>query len=294
MEIRRNDHGKGKLWTLTCISRDDGFRVASVLIMGEKECVIVDTQWTLSNAHRVLAEILAHGKKLKAIFCTHGHPDHYFGTEVFTDAFPDAKVYALEDDIKVIDEQFLPKLDHWLSEIGEGNVPLRAIDFLPYEEGVLDLDGNKITVLDKMWGDLKYNSAVWIESIKTVICSDIVFNGAHPFTCEVTRAGRKHWIEDLEKIRALGADVIIPGHAKRGMSFDESGLDYTRDYVMKTDEVLDEVVARGNKDTGVFEFYYKMDTAFFDSKLKMSNEMNANVLLGDREWNDLWNEDMDE
>jgi hypothetical protein len=59
MEIRRNDHGDGKLWTLTCISRDDGFRVASVIIVGKEEVVVIDTQWTLSNAHRVVAEILS-------------------------------------------------------------------------------------------------------------------------------------------------------------------------------------------------------------------------------------------
>jgi hypothetical protein len=37
-----------------------------------------------------------------------------------------------------------------------------------------------------------------------------------------------------------------------------------------------------------------MEFDFFDSELRKSNEMNANVLLGDREWNDMWNENLDE
>ncbi|MDR1572248.1 MAG: MBL fold metallo-hydrolase [Clostridiales Family XIII bacterium] len=293
MEIRRHVHGDGRLWTLTCIARDDGFRVASVIIVGKDEVVVVDTQWTLSNAHRVVAEIFSLNKRLKAIFCTHAHPDHYFGTQVFTDAFPGVPVYALEEDIPVIADQFLPKLDHWKAQIGDVNCADRPIEFTPYRDGCLDLDGSKIEVMPKVWGDLKYNSVVWVPSIKTVICSDVVFNGAHPFTCEVTRKGRKGWIQDLERIRGLGAEVIIPGHAKRDMPFDESGLDYTREYLIATDEELDAISARQGRG-GVFEFYYNMDKRFFDSKLKMSNEMNANVFLGGREWNDLWNEDMDE
>jgi glyoxylase-like metal-dependent hydrolase (beta-lactamase superfamily II) len=286
MEIRKHVHGEGKLWTLTCISRDDGFRVASVVIMGREEAVVIDTQWTLSNAHRVVAEILSANKKLKAIFCTHAHPDHYFGTQVFTDAFPGVPVYALEEDIPVIAEQFLPKLDHWKSEIGDIDCADRPIDFRPHKEGCLDLDGNKIEVMPHIWGDLKWNSVVWVPSIKTVICSDVVFSGAHPFTCEVSRKGRKRWIDDLEKIRALGAEVIIPGHAKRDQPFDETGLDYTRDYLIATDEELD-------KGLTAQEFFYNMEKRFFDSKLRKSNEMNSNVFLGGRVWNNLWNDDMD-
>ena len=294
MEIRKNYHGEDKLKTITCISRDDGFRVASVIVIGKEECIVIDTQWTLSNAHRVLAEILAENKKLKALFVTHAHPDHYFGTEVFTDAFPGTPVYALKEDIPVIADQFLPKLDHWQAEIGPIDTPQRDIEFTPYTEGCLDIDGFEIKVLDKMWGDLKYNSVVWIPSIKTVACSDIVFNGAHPFTCEVSAKGRRHWIEALETIRELGAEVIIPGHAKRDMRFDESGLDFTKEYLEATEKNLDEIQSNGENPYAAGEFYYRMDKQFFDSKLKKSNEMNSNVFLGGREWNDLWNEDMDE
>jgi glyoxylase-like metal-dependent hydrolase (beta-lactamase superfamily II) len=133
----------------------------------------------------------------------------------------------------------------------------------------------------KVWGDLKWNSKVYIPSIKTVICSDIVFNGAHPFTCEVSPRGHQKWLEEIESIRAMGADVIIPGHAKEGMPFDESGLDYTRDYLIATGEEL-----ANSKDK--YEFFYNMEVRFFDSKLRKSNEMNASVMLGDREWN--WND----
>jgi glyoxylase-like metal-dependent hydrolase (beta-lactamase superfamily II) len=281
MEIRNNYHGDGKLWTRTCISADSGFRVASVIIVGKEETVLVDAQWTLSNAHRVVAEILEIGKPLKYIFLSHAHPDHYFGTKVFQDAFPNVQTYMLPEDIPAIHEQFMPKLEHWQSDIGYLNCPSEEIELLPLDAGYLELDGERLEVKGKVWGDLKYNSRVWIPSIKTVICSDIVFNKAHPFTCEVSPAGRKKWLEEIEEIRALGADVIIPGHAREGVPFDESGLNYTRDYLIATDEEI-----ANSKDK--YEFFYNMETRFFDSKLRRSNEMNASVIMGDRvwEWND--------
>lgn len=298
MEIRENWHGQDKLWTLACVSNDDGFRVTSVLVMGKEEAVVFDTQWTLSNAHRVVAELYEHCKKPKALYLSHGHPDHYFGTQVFLEAFPGTPVYALADDIKVIEEQFLPKLDHWKEEIGAFNCPSKPIPIKPYEKGCLDLDGFELEVIPNIWGDLKYNSVLWIPSIKTVCCSDVVFNMAHPFTCELSDAGRAHWIEDIEKIRALGAEVVIPGHTMPGLGFDERALDFTSDYVKKTIEALEaerKAVKEGvSGDLAAKEFYYELDNYSFTAVLKRSNEMNANVFLAGREWNDLWNDNMDE
>jgi len=298
MEIRENWHGPDKLWTLSCVSNDDGFRVISVVVMGKEECVVWDTQWTLSNAHRVTAELLEYGRKPKAIFLSHAHPDHYFGTQVFLDAFPGTPVYALEEDIRIIEAQFIPKLERREIDFGGGmNYPDRPFPILPYEKGVLDLEGFEIDIMPHIWGDLKYNSIMWIPSIKTVACSDVVFNMAHPFTCEITDKGRQHWIEDLEKIRALGAEVIIPGHTMFGLGFDERALDFTSEYVKKTAEAMDAarlMIKDGiSGDIAAKAFYYEMDTYVFDAVLKRSNEMNANVNFAGREWTNLWNDDTD-
>jgi glyoxylase-like metal-dependent hydrolase (beta-lactamase superfamily II) len=278
MEIRRNTYGKGKLATITCISKDDGFRVASVILEGKESCMIVDTQWTLSNAYRVLAEIFQTGKPLTDIYLTHGHPDHYFGTQVFTDAFPDATVWAVEDTKEVIDREFLPKIDHWRKEVGVLNCPDRAINMTLVNDDVIMFEGNRIEIETKVWGDMKWNTLVYVPSIKALICSDVVFTKAHPFTCELTPKGRLGWIKACEDILARDdLDIIIPGHAMPEMEFNESGPEYTIEYCKKTIEFLE-------KTDDKYEFFYLMETAFFDSDLRKSNEMNANVILGDRPW----------
>lgn len=284
MEVRRINHGKGKLSTTVCIaddygSEDYGFRVASVIVMGEKEAVVIDTQFTLANAHRVAAEVLDSGRSLKAVILSHAHPDHYFGTEVFQNAFPEAAVYALEEDIQVMHDDLFGKIEHWEKEIGITNCPHKPFNVTPLKEGFVELEGEKIEVKGKVWGDKKYNSRIWIPSIKTLIGSDILFNEAHPFTCELTRKQWKHWIDQLNEMESMDAEVIIPGHARPGMPFDKSSIEYTRNYLIATAEEVERCKTPA-------EFYYAMSMRFPKSVLLRSNEMNANVFLGGREWYD--------
>ena len=79
MEIRLNASGTNSLATKVCFCDEPGFEVASVIVTGKTDAVLLDAQWTLSNAHRVVAEILETGKNLRTIYLTHAHPDHYFG-----------------------------------------------------------------------------------------------------------------------------------------------------------------------------------------------------------------------
>ena len=87
-------HGEGKLATKIFVSSEDAFNVTSVIVMGKKECILIDCQWTRANAHRVIAEILETGLELKAIYATHAHPDHYWGMGEIHEVFPNAKCYA--------------------------------------------------------------------------------------------------------------------------------------------------------------------------------------------------------
>jgi hypothetical protein len=52
MEVRLTASGTKSLSTKTFFCDENGFAVASVIVMGEKDCVLLDAQWTLSNAHR--------------------------------------------------------------------------------------------------------------------------------------------------------------------------------------------------------------------------------------------------
>jgi len=281
MEIRLNAHGRNSLATKVFFSDESGFEVASVIVTGETDAALIDAQWTLSNAHRVIAEILETGKHLKTIYITHAHPDHYFGLGTIAEAFPEARVVALPLVAHVINKQFFGKIEHWEKVIGVMNVPRKTAQIESLTENYFELEGERIEIIPEVTGDMKYNTVVWIPSIRTLVGSDVLFNQAHPFTCELTVQERQQWIGDIERLEKLDAEVIIPGHQKPGMPFDSSSCDFTKDYLAATEEEL-------VRTKDVASFYYAMVKHFPEANLFISNEMNANVFKGGMDWN--WRE----
>jgi glyoxylase-like metal-dependent hydrolase (beta-lactamase superfamily II) len=282
MEFRLNTHGAGRLSTLTCIATERGQEVASVLVMGEKEAVLIDAQWTLANALRVAAEIMETGRDLAAIYTTHAHPDHYFGVGHIAEFFPKARLLALPEVARVINRQFFDKMDYWEPKIGRNNVCTKTAQLEPLGGDYIALEGQRLEIIPRVMGDLKYNSVVYIPSIKTLCGSDVLFNDAHMFTCEITEEGRRQWLRDLDRLAALDVDVYIPGHARPGMPFDDACVTFTRDYLLATEEAI-------RTTNTAAEFYYFMWRRFPTANYLASNEMNAEVYKGGRVWD--WNDE---
>jgi glyoxylase-like metal-dependent hydrolase (beta-lactamase superfamily II) len=282
MEVRLDTHGTNTLATKTCFSDEKGFEVASVIVMGKTDAVLIDAQWTLSNAHRVIAEITETGKKLTTIYITHAHPDHYFGLGVIAEEFPSARCIALPEVAGMINRQFFGKLDHWENVIGSTNVCRKTVNIEAMTDHYFELEGKRLEIIPRVMGDLKYNTVVWIPSIGTLYGSDVLFNQAHPFTCEVTPEERVQWIKDIEGLEAMEAKTIIPGHQKPGMPFDTSSFTFTKEYLVATEEEITRTGDEGN-------FYYAMCQRFPEANLFISNVMNAGVFKGGKDWN--WRED---
>jgi glyoxylase-like metal-dependent hydrolase (beta-lactamase superfamily II) len=282
MEIRLNANAGRPLATKVFFSDEEAFEVASVIVTGKTDAVLIDAQWTLSSAHRVIAEILETGKRLKTIYLTHAHPDHYFGAGVISQAFPQARVVAVSSEADIMNTQFFGKMEIWENTIGAHNVCRQSVHVEELTEGLIELEGERLEIIPRVIGDMAYNTMVWIPCIKTLYASDVLFNQAHPFTCELTPEERRQWIREIDKIAAMDAEVIIPGHQRPGMQFDRSSCVFTRDYLLATEEELLQTETPA-------EFYYAMAERFRDAHLiHLSNEMNANVLKGDRDWH--WRE----
>ena len=56
--------------------------VATTLIYGERDAVLVDPPFTREQVSRVGDWIERSGKHLAAVYATHGHGDHWFGTDL--------------------------------------------------------------------------------------------------------------------------------------------------------------------------------------------------------------------
>jgi len=200
--VAASARGETKLSAEVFTASPQGFLVTSTLIAGDKEAVLVDGQFTLSDAHRLVGLILDSKKTLTTVYVTHAHPDHYFGLVVIKQAFPNVKMVAQPATVAEIKKTWAEKVKHWGPMYG-ANLPTKPLIPEPFTGRALTLEGQTIEIHGSVQGDDRTNSYVWIPSIKTVIAGDIVFQGIFPWTAE-TNARLARGVEQDAR-RARGA-----------------------------------------------------------------------------------------
>jgi glyoxylase-like metal-dependent hydrolase (beta-lactamase superfamily II) len=77
------------------IGEADSWDVTSTLIYGKTEAILVDCQFRISQAKKLADQVAARGRRLKAIIVTHPDNDHYIGTAVLRERFPDTPIYMI-------------------------------------------------------------------------------------------------------------------------------------------------------------------------------------------------------
>src|ERR1700694_4191946 len=100
----------------------NGYDVNSTMISGDKDMLLIDPQFSLSEAHRLAAEILESKKNLATIYVTHPHPDHLFGLAVLKQAFPSARIVALPATVNAAKTGWPARQKFWLATYGT-NIP---------------------------------------------------------------------------------------------------------------------------------------------------------------------------
>ncbi|WP_394777305.1 MBL fold metallo-hydrolase, partial [Undibacterium sp.] len=177
---------------------------SSTLVYGERDAVLVDTFLTVAQCNTLADQIAATGKNLKAIYVTHAHGDHFFGLKVLQDRFPNAKALATPEVVATMKLQSTPeKLDARWRKL----FPNQLSDVIsvaePMQGNEIDLEGNKLVVVNVGHTDTDNSTVLHVPSIGLVLAGDAVYNGIHPFLIESNRQTRLEWIGALDKIEAL-------------------------------------------------------------------------------------------
>src|SRR5882762_2457306 len=142
-------------------SRDDQFWTNSVIIEGVHEVMSVDAQLTRTNAESVLQEIKATKKPLSIIYITHEHADHFLGLEVFSEAYPKARIIASAAVVDRINTVYQEKIDKWKKVFGSGATShVAAIGTL--DGNFIQFESSQIEVLKNIQGDTDENTMLWI------------------------------------------------------------------------------------------------------------------------------------
>lgn len=216
---------------------ENSFGVASVIVSGKTDAILIDAQFTLADAEKVAQEIKASGKKLTTIFVSHGDPDFYFGLEVFKKYFPEVTAYASPATVEHIKATAQKKLEVWGERLGN-NITSNVILPQFLKGNSIELEGQKLEIIGLE--EFPNKTFVWIPSIKAVVGGINIFGTTfHLWMADAqTAEARKSWISVLDKISALKPEIVIPAHANSNSPFDIASVNHTKNYIQFYEEAL--------------------------------------------------------
>ena len=255
---------------------ENSFGVASVIVSGKTDAVLIDAQFTLADAEKVAQEIKNLGKKLITIYVSHGDPDFYFGLEVFKKYFPEVTVYASPATVAHIAATAQKKLDVWGERLGKA-ITSNAVLPQVLKGNFIELEGEKLEIIGLE--EFPSKTFAWIPSIKAVVGGINVFGTSfHLWMADAQTAdARKQWVAVLDKIESLDPKIVIPAHAKSETAFDISAVKHTRSYVQFYEEAL-----KTNKTSEalIAALKAKYPTLTFDIALQIGAKVNT----GEMKW----------
>jgi glyoxylase-like metal-dependent hydrolase (beta-lactamase superfamily II) len=255
---------------------ENSFGVASVIISGKEDAVLIDAQFTLADAEKVAQEIKSSGKKLTSIYVSHGDPDFYFGLEVFKKYFPDVTAYASPATVEHIKATAQKKLEVWGERLGKSitsNVILPQV----LKGSSLDVEGQKIEIIGL--DEFPSKTFAGIPSIKAIVGGINVFGTSfHLWMADASTAdARKQWISVLDKIESLHPEIVVPAHAKSASAFDITAVKHTENYIQFYEEAL-----KTNKTSE--ELIKTLKAKFPDLTFETALQIGAKVNTGEMKW----------
>ncbi|HEX7081971.1 MAG TPA: MBL fold metallo-hydrolase [Gammaproteobacteria bacterium] len=207
-------------------SSPHGFSVTSTLIYGERELILIDPQFLLSEARQVVDRIEATGRTLTTIYTTHAHPDHFLGVAAIKEAFPNARYVALPEVRERIATAWPARRNFWYATYGD-DLP-SATPIMPEPiEGALTIEGHELPITGGLMGDGPGNSFVYVPALDAVVAGDIVFNASHFSPPEDPAA----LFATFDRIEALDPAILVAGHQRQGAPNDPGAIDFMRTYI---------------------------------------------------------------
>lgn len=217
------------------ISGDSTFSpVTSTLFMGDKDAVLVDAQYYRDDVAALSDMIQRSGRRLKTIYITHGHSDHYFGAGEIAKMF-NARIIALPSVVEYIRSNNERDLDSMRQMFGD-----RAIAPTAFPEAmdgaIIEIEGRALRAIEIGQGDIPHSTALFSPDLGVVVPGDIVYNGIHMMLGITGPKEWENWIESIEAIAALKPRVIVAGHKRSDVRDDEpirilaTSMEYIRDF----------------------------------------------------------------
>jgi glyoxylase-like metal-dependent hydrolase (beta-lactamase superfamily II) len=205
--------------------------VTSTLIYGAHDAVLVDPPFTRDQVRRVGDWIEKSGKKLTYVYATHGHGDHWFGTDALLQRFPSAVAYATEGTIAKMHEQATTGRAQMWDVDFPGEIPPSPIVYRPVPAEGFELEGERLEAVEVGHTDTDDTTGL-------VVAGDVAYNGVHQYLLESADGGIKSWLRALNTVAALEPTAVVAGHKNHELSDDPKIIDETRDYLLDAQRLI--------------------------------------------------------
>src|SRR5579864_8673112 len=212
--------------------------MASTLIYGDKDAVLVDAYMTTKQANTLADWVASKSKNLTTIYITHGHGDHWFGVGTLLDRFPNAKVVATPNTVKVMRQNVSPEaLDGAWKPGFPGQIPDKLVIAEELKGNVIDLEGNALVVVELGHTDTDHTTCLHVPSIGLVVAGDDAYNDVHLYLAESNVETRREWIAALDTVESLKPRTVIAGHKKPEKNDSTRIIEETRQYIRDFDRL---------------------------------------------------------
>jgi glyoxylase-like metal-dependent hydrolase (beta-lactamase superfamily II) len=226
--------------------------MASTLIYGVRDAVLVDAFMTIKQASALADWVAAQSKNLTTIYITHGHGDHWFGVGTLLDRFRDAKVVATTNAVNVMRQNVSPEaLEGVWKAAFPGQIPDRLVIAEELKGNAIDLEGSQLVAVELGHTDTDYTTCLNVPSIGLVVAGDAAYNDVHLYLAESNPQTRLEWIAALDKIDSLEPRAVIASHKRPERDDNPRIVEETRQYIRDFDRLAETT-------TSAQDFYNKM------------------------------------
>ncbi|MEV7185680.1 MBL fold metallo-hydrolase [Kitasatospora sp. NPDC093102] len=212
--------------------------LASTLILGETDAVLVDPPFTRDQVRGLGDWIERSGRRLTHIYATHGHGDHWFGTDLLMRRFLDAVPYATEGTIRLMHRQATEGREQTWDADFPGLIPDSPVVYQVVPAAGFDLEGHRLLAVETGHTDTDDTTVLHVPSIGLVVAGDVAYNGVHQYLLESPGGGIEKWLTALDTVAALNPRAVVAGHKNRELPDDPSILEQTRDYLLDARRLL--------------------------------------------------------
>jgi glyoxylase-like metal-dependent hydrolase (beta-lactamase superfamily II) len=213
--------------------------LATTLIFGERDAVLVDPPFTREQVQRVGDWVERSGKRLAYIYATHGHGDHWFGTDLLMRRFPEAVPFATAGTIRMMHEQATEGRKQWDRDF-PGLIPESPVVYQVIPGDGFELEDHPIVAIETGHTDTDDTTVLHVPSIGLVVAGDVAYNGVHQYLLESAGGGIEAWLKAIDTVAALRPTAVIAGHKNRDLPDDPAILEQTRHYLLNARRLLAE------------------------------------------------------